>query len=46
MWESRIFKTRKSLQTWIDRNSHKYQWNEIAINNGYGVEFKKLRHVY
>jgi hypothetical protein len=46
VWESKTFKTRESLQKWIDRNSHKYQWHELFVQNGYGVEFKKLRLVY
>lgn len=43
MWETKIFKNREKMQAWIDRHSHKYQWNEIFINNAYGVEYKPLR---
>jgi hypothetical protein len=31
------------MQQWIAKNDHKTQWQEIFINNAYGIEFKPLR---
>lgn len=45
MWQTKTFKTKEAFQKWIDDKSHNYQWNEIFINNGYGVEFRKLRWI-
>jgi hypothetical protein len=42
MWQYKTFKTRAALIAWIERNGHKYQWQEIALNNAYGVTFKPL----
>lgn len=46
MWMTRTFKTREAFHRWIKRNGRKTQWQEIFINNGYGVEYRKLRKVY
>jgi len=46
MWNTKVFKTKESMQQWIAKNDHKTQWQEIFINNAYGVEFKLLRIVY
>jgi hypothetical protein len=43
MWQTKVFKTKESMQQWITKNQHKTQWQEIFINNAYGVEFKPLR---
>jgi hypothetical protein len=43
MWQTKVFKTKESMQQWITKNQHKTQWQEIFINNAYGVEFKLLR---
>ena len=46
MWETKYFKTKKALDRFMEANKHKYQMTEIFINNGYGVEYRKLRRVY
>lgn len=46
MWNTKIFKTKELLQKWVIANDHKTQWQEIFVNNAYGVEFKPLRRVY
>lgn len=46
MWDTKIFKTREAMQSWIEKNDHKMQWNEIFVNNAYGVEYRKLRVIY
>lgn len=43
MWDIRTFKTLKALRNWQDANSYKAQIIEIFIDNGYAVEYKKLR---
>jgi hypothetical protein len=43
MWQTKVFRTKESMQQWITKNQHKTQWNEIFINNAYGIEFKPLR---
>lgn len=43
MWQTKTFKTKESMRKFLDKNSDKIQWNEIAINNGYGIEYRKLR---
>jgi len=46
MWNTKVFKTKESMQQWLSKNQHKIQWNEIFINNAYGLEYKALRIVY
>lgn len=46
MWNQKTFKTRAALQAWIARNGHKFQWEEIAVCNAYGVTYRALRRVY
>lgn len=43
MWQFKEFKTRQAMQKWLDKNESKIQWQEIFINNGYCVEWRKLR---
>lgn len=43
MWNTKIFKTYAAMKLWINDNGHKYQIQEIYINNAYGLEYKKLR---
>lgn len=46
MWDTKVFKTKESMVKWLVANDHNIQWQEIFINNAYGVEFRKLRKVY
>lgn len=46
MWQTKIFKTSEAKEKWLAKNGHKIQYHEIAVNNAYGVEYKKLRRVY
>lgn len=43
MWEEKTFKTREAMQAWVKRNDHRMQWEEIFVNNGYGVTYRRLR---
>ena len=46
MWQVKTFKTRNAMQTWIEKHGDSYQWQEVFINNAYGVQCRKLRRVY
>ena len=41
-WKKRYFKTLKDQNEWIEKNKNKYRIDLIFINNGYGIEYKKL----
>ena len=43
MWNTKTFKTEKAQKNWITANCDKYQIEVIYINNGYAVEYRKLR---
>ena len=45
MWQIKTFKTREAMLLWIARNESRMQWNQIYINNGYAVEYRKLRMI-
>jgi hypothetical protein len=42
MWKTKIFKTVELRNKWIEKNKNKYRIDIIFINNGYGIEYKKL----
>lgn len=46
MWETKTFKTADAMRAWIARNDRRYQIEEIAVCNAYGVTYRKLRRVY
>lgn len=46
MWQIKTFKTRESMDRWIAKNAQRVQYVEIFVNNGYAVEYRKLRRVY
>lgn len=43
MWTVKIFKTKEAQDKWVKRNGHRYQIQEIFVNNAYGLEVRKLR---
>lgn len=45
MWEIKYFKSRENMAKWVLKNSSKYIITEIFINNGYGVEYKKIKFI-
>lgn len=45
MWQTKEFKTEESMQKFIDNNRHKLQIEIIYINNGYAIEFRKLKRI-
>ncbi len=46
MWQTKIFKTLAAMQSWVDKNDHRVQWERIFVHNAYGVIYRKLRRVY
>ena len=46
MYTIKAFKTKESMNQWLEKNSSKIQYTELFINNGYGLEYRKLRKVY
>jgi len=45
-WKTRTFKTIEAMNAWLAKNDRLVEWNEIYINNAYGVEYRQLRKVY
>lgn len=43
MWNTKTFRTNAALLAWISRNGERYQWQEIAVNNAYGVIYRAMR---
>lgn len=46
MWQIKTFKTAKAMRKFLERNRNKIQWQEIFINNAYGIEYRKLMRIY
>jgi hypothetical protein len=44
-WQTKTFKTKEAMASFIERNGHRIQCNQIFINNGWGIEYRKLRRV-
>lgn len=42
MWMTKTFRTEQLRKKWIERNKNKYRIDIIFVNNGYGIEYKKL----
>ena len=45
MWKIKIFKTEELKNKWIEKNKNKYRIDLIFVNNGYGIEYKKLMKI-
>lgn len=46
MWNTKTFRSINEMNVWIEANQYKMQIEEIAINNGWGVTYRKLIRVY
>jgi len=46
MWQTILFTSLANMRRWQDKNRGRVQWIEIFINNGYGLEYRKLHKVY
>jgi len=43
MWQRKHFTTRFEMIDWIEANESRIQWDEIFVDHGYAVEYRKLR---
>ena len=43
MWQIKTFKTKEKMIDFINKNKNKIQYTEIFINNGYAIEYRKLK---
>ena len=47
MWKIKHFKTLKAFEKWIETEGHKYQWEQLFVNNKeYSVEYRRLTLIY
>ena len=47
MWIYKQFKTQKSFQKFLDKNSGRIQWQLLFVNNvRYAIEYRRLTRVY
>jgi len=46
MWTVKRFRTVAAQNAWIDSHAGKYQIVVLFADNGYAVEYRKLRRVY
>lgn len=46
LWKIKTFKTIEAMNSWLEKNDHHIQFNEIYVNNAYAVEYRKLRRIY
>jgi hypothetical protein len=45
MWETKRFKTYAQQAEWIASNKWRYSITVLFVNNGFAVEYKKLRRI-
>ena len=43
MWKIKQYKTAHAMNEWLVKNDSRIQWQEIFINNAYGVQYRLLR---
>lgn len=42
MWDTETFKTKPELEAWVEENDSSMQWEQIFVNNAYGVIYRPL----
>jgi hypothetical protein len=45
MWTIKHFRSFAAQESWIERNNHRLQIVRLFVNNGYAVEYRKLRMI-
>lgn len=45
MWQTKLFKTREAMASWLARHDGQIQFTEVFVNNGYGITWRKLRWI-
>ena len=43
MWRTKTFKTSEAMTRWLAKRDGHIQWQEIFVNNAYGVKWRPLR---
>lgn len=43
MWTVKEFKSEKAMNKWLKKKEGKIQYTEIFVNNGYAIEWRKLK---
>lgn len=46
MWVIRTFRNKGNMEKFIEKYQNRIQYNQIFINNGYGITYKQLRRIY
>jgi hypothetical protein len=46
MYKIKTFKTIEARDAWLLKHDGLIQFDEVFINNGYGIEYRYLRRVY
>ena len=41
-WKIKTFKGKKEMERFIEVYGHRMEWQEIFINNGFGIEYRML----
>jgi hypothetical protein len=42
-WKFKTCKTQQALKEWLEKNKGKIQYHHIFLNEGYGVEYRRLK---
>lgn len=45
MWQIKVFSTEEARERWIAKRVGAVQYERIFVNNGYGVEYRKVRKI-
>jgi uncharacterized protein YfbU (UPF0304 family) len=46
MWIIRTFRSKENMNKFLAKNAKKIQYVKIFINNGYAIEYRKLKRIY
>jgi hypothetical protein len=45
MWQIKYFRTLETQKKWIEKHERTHQITVLFVNNGWAVEYKKLRTI-
>lgn len=45
-WKTKIFKTKEEMQRFIDIRKNRIEYQEIFVNNEYGIEYRELTVIH
>jgi len=46
LWTTRTFRKRETMLKWLEKRKGRIQYEEIAVNNAWGVLWRSLRPRY